>query len=50
MDGHENCVNGGLGIFVEDREIHFDPRRSVGKALAATSEWLVSPTLGTFLG
>ena len=25
MDGFENGVNGGLGLFIEDREINFDP-------------------------
>jgi hypothetical protein len=49
MDGDENSMNSGPGIFIEDREVHFDPRRSVGNALAADNEWLVFPTLGTFL-
>jgi hypothetical protein len=49
MDGREYSVNSMLGIFIKDREVHFDPRGSVGNALAAMSEWMVSPTLGTFL-
>jgi hypothetical protein len=49
MDGYENSVNRGLGIFIKDREVHLDPRHGVGNALAASGEWLLSPTLGTFL-
>jgi hypothetical protein len=50
MDRFENGVNGGLGLFIEDREIHFEPRRGVGSILAGGSESLIVPTPGTVLG
>jgi hypothetical protein len=49
MNGFENGVNGQFSIFVEDREIHFDPRCGVGSALAGDGEGLASLTLSTVL-
>jgi hypothetical protein len=49
MDGFENSVNSGLGIFIENREVHLDSQCSVGSALASYRERLVFPTLGTVL-
>jgi len=49
MDGFENGVNGGIGFFIEDREIYFDRRGGVGSVLAGCSESLMVPTLGTVL-
>ena len=42
-------MNGGLGFFVEDCEIHYDPRGGVWSALAVCCESLMVPTLGTVL-
>jgi len=50
MDGFENGVNGGLSLFVEDREIYFEPRSGVGSARAGRGKSLVMPELGMLLG
>ena len=49
MNGFENSMNCGLGIFIENREVHLDSQCSVGSALASYRERLVFPTLGTVL-
>ena len=49
MDGFENGVNGGLSLFIEDREIYFEPRCGVGSALDSRSKSLVMPELGMVL-
>ena len=49
MDGFENGVDGGLSLFIEDREIHFEPRCGLGSALAGRIESLVMPQLGMVL-
>lgn len=40
-DFFENGMNGGVGLFVEDREIHFDPRCGNGSELSSYRESLV---------
>ena len=42
-------MDGGLGLFIEDREIHLKPRRGVGRALADRSESLAVPEPGLLL-
>ena len=42
-------MNGGLGLFIEDREIYFKSRGGVGRALAGCSESLLSPEFGLLL-
>jgi len=49
MNGFENGVNGGLSLFVEDREIYFEPRRGIGSALDGGGESLVKRELGMLL-
>ena len=50
MDRFENGVNGRFCLFVEDCEIYFDFRSSVGNECAGGSESLMVPTLGRVFG